>query len=46
MVVRQNATIADIKNLIVLQISRDLKEVNEAKGRKNKKISWYVRFFL
>jgi U11/U12 small nuclear ribonucleoprotein SNRNP25 len=35
-VVRQNATIADIKNLIVLQITRDLKE----KGRRNKKIGW------
>ncbi len=42
MVVRQNATIADIKNLIVLQISKDLKEVNKEKGRKNKKISWCV----
>jgi hypothetical protein len=37
MIVRQNATIADIKNLIVLQVTRDLKE----KGRNNKKISWY-----
>lgn len=37
MVVRQNATISDIKNLIVLQVTRDLKE----KGRRNKKISWY-----
>ena len=37
MVVRQNATIADIKNLIVLEITRDLRD----KGRKNKKISWY-----
>jgi len=36
MVVRQNATIADIKNLIVLQVTRALKE----KGRRNKKISW------
>ncbi|GBC07189.1 hypothetical protein RclHR1_00730038 [Rhizophagus clarus] len=36
MVVRQNATISDIKNLIVLQVTRDLKE----KGRKRKKISW------
>ncbi|CAB4385273.1 unnamed protein product [Rhizophagus irregularis] len=36
MVVRQNATISDIKNLIVLQVTRDLKE----KGRRNKKISW------
>ncbi|CAG8485950.1 6177_t:CDS:2 [Funneliformis caledonium] len=38
MVVRQNATIADIKNLIVLQISRDIKEANKKKGRKNRKI--------
>jgi hypothetical protein len=38
MVVRQNATISDIKNLIVLQVTRDLKE----KGRRNKKISWYA----
>ncbi|RIA91773.1 hypothetical protein C1645_821609 [Glomus cerebriforme] len=36
MIVRQNATIADIKNLIILQVTRDLKE----KGRKNKRISW------
>ena len=42
MVVRQNATIADIKNLIVLEITRDLRD----KGRKNKKISWYDSNFL
>ncbi|RGB44020.1 hypothetical protein C1646_661085 [Rhizophagus diaphanus] len=36
MVVRQNATVSDIKNLIVLQVTRALKE----KGRRNKKISW------